>query len=341
MHRLPWTAAACAGLLIITACGSAAEDPAADGGEREGTGLTVVTSTNVYADLVSRIGDDTVEVKPLVSSTSVDPHSYEATPQDRLAVEGADVIIANGGGYDSFITLLAASAEKEDQVYQLIEGENEHSHESDDAGDKDHSGETDGTHEHDHSHEADDEHDHSHGSDDAGYQNEHIWYDLERMEEFVLDVADHLSELAPENAELYADNAEQLAAEIHQLDERNRALEADGLSFLATEAVSGHLLEDAGFTNRTDLEFLSAVEHGDDVSPRLYHQALQAAEEVDLLSYNSQTETQQSARIRAAAEDSGTAVLEFTETLPEDSTGYVEWMESNIDRLASAAEEIR
>src|SRR5699024_9207039 len=152
-----------------------------------------------------------------------------------------------------------------------------------------------------------------HGDEDA-YQNEHYWYDLARMEQFVLDIAEDLGQLAPQHAELYAERADGLAEQIGALDQRSQQLQASGSSYLTTEAVSGYLLEHAGFTDRTDPEFLSAVEHGDDVSPRLYRDALQLSEEVDVLSYNSQTETQQASRIRDAAQQAGAVVVEFTET---------------------------
>lgn len=292
--------------LALTACdhGEDEADAPADA-DAEDTGLTVMSSIDVYADLIDQITAGTVDSQAVVSDTSVDPHSYEATPQDRLAAEEADVIVANGGGYDSFITLLASSAGKEDDVYQLIPGENEHSHEW-----------------------------------DGSYENEHIWYDLERMEEFVLDIAETLGDEAPDNAEAYQENADALAEELQELQERNESLDTEGLSFLATEAVSGFLLEDAGFENYTEEEFLSAVEHGDDVSPRLYNDALDLTEEISLLSYNSQTETQQSERIRNAAEDNDVTVLEFTETLPEEVDNYQEWMHENIDRVEDSMDDM-
>lgn len=303
VRRLFLPTLACSGALALASCAVDAETPPEEGQQ---TDLTVVTSIDVYADLVETIAGDTVEVEPLVASTAIDPHSYEATPQDRLTVERSDIIIANGGGYDSFITLLASAADKDDDVYQLIGGENQHSHDG-----------------------------------EGGWENEHIWYDLELMTEFVQDFAEHLGELAPDNAEIYEQNAAHLAAELEALDERNRALDSDGLSYLATEAVSGYLLDHAGLDNRTEPEFLNAIEHGDDVSPRLYSQALDLAEEVDLLSYNSQTETQQSSRIRTAAEDADTSVIEFTETIPEEASGYLDWMDSNIDQLEQALGELR
>ena len=296
-------------LLTLSACGdTGTAEPAADGEEAD---LTVVTSIDVYADLISQIGADTVDAQALVTSTAADPHSYEASPQDRLAVENADAIIANGAGYDSFLTLLASSADKDDAVYQVADDDLGH-----------------------------DDHDDDHDEHESAYQNEHMWYDLPQMEQFTLDIAEHLGQLAPQHAELYAENAEELAEQISGLDQRNQQLEASGHSYLATEAVSGYLLDHAGFDNQTDPQFLSAVEHGDDVSPRLYNEALELAESVDLLAYNSQTETQQAARIRDAAHDADGVVVEFTETIPEENDGYVDWMETNIDTLESALQEI-
>lgn len=155
------------------------------------------------------------------------------------------------------------------------------------------------------------------------------------MSDFVNYLGEHLGEFSPENAELYTENAERLSQEINTLDERNRNLDATGTTFMATEPVSAYLLTDAGFEDETDQDFLAAIEHGDDVSPRLLQEALTTVEDLDLLVYNEQTETNQSLQIRRAAEDAGVPILEFSETLPEDANGYVDWMERNVEQLES------
>lgn len=324
--------------LLLSACtgSTGTEDDGGTAADQDET-LSVVTSTDVYADLAQQILGDTAEVRALVNNPAADPHSYEATPQDRLAVDRADVILANGGGYDPFITRLAATSDKEDAVYQVIEGENAHAepdHAEEDHAEEEHAGEEHGT-EHEDAHEG-----HDHAGDVV---NEHIWYDLAAMGDFARDFSEHMAEISPEHAELYQDNGAALAEEIDALDERNRALDAEGMSFLATEAVSQILLTDAGFEDATDQQFLAAVEHGDDVSARLYQQALNAAadSQIDLLSYNPQTETGQSAQIREAAEDAGVAVLDFNETIPEDQDSYLQWMEANIDAVETVVEESR
>ena len=93
------------GALALTGCSASS---GGDAGASEDGKVTVVTSTNVYADLVSQIGGDAVDVTPVIASVSQDPHSYEASPQDRLRVSGADLVVRNGGGYDQFMTDLAS-----------------------------------------------------------------------------------------------------------------------------------------------------------------------------------------------------------------------------------------
>lgn len=303
------TALSAAALLVLTACsGEQTPEAGAAGAQGEDTGLLIVAPTDVYGDLARQVVGDTAQVEALVDSPAVDPHSYEATPQDRLMIEEADVVLANGGGYDPYMNQLAESAGIAEDVYQLIDGEDRHSHE------------WDGT-----------------------YENEHIWYDLELMSAFAAEFGDHMAELAPENAEAYEENAEALAAEIDALHERAQAIDAEGLSYFATEPVSQLLLLDAGFEDLTEEEFLAAVEHGDDVSARLYQESLDIVSggEADMLVYSPQTETHQSQQIREAAEDAGLPVLEFSETFPDDVDDFLTWMDQNISQVEDAVGQLR
>ncbi|TDS82305.1 zinc/manganese transport system substrate-binding protein [Nesterenkonia aurantiaca] len=369
-HRglLPLAALGAAATLVLTSCGNQTEETSAASDTADADAqLSVVASIDVYADLAARITGDTAEVKAIVDNPAVDPHSYEASPQDRLSIEQADALIANGGGYDPFLSTLADSADKDEALIQVLsESEDEEEHDEEDGDDsettedqdaEEHAGEGDshddeaddhdsaGSPEEDHSeHGAEENHDedveNQEGEDDhAGHghgeegENEHVWYDLALMSEFVTDLADHLGDLSPENAELYSENAESLAEEIDALNERNRGLDASGMTFMTTEPVSAYLLSDAGFKDETDADFLAAIEHGDDVAPRLLQDALESAEDVDVMVYNEQTETNQSQQIRQAAEDAGVPVVEFSETLPEDAEDYLDWMDTNIDQL--------
>src|SRR4051812_39856134 len=94
------TAAMAAGsVLVLSGCAS----PAADGTDG---GIQVVASTNVYAQIAEEVGAGAVDVTPIIHSAAQDPHSYEPSARDQLAVSRADLVIENGGGYDAFMDAL-------------------------------------------------------------------------------------------------------------------------------------------------------------------------------------------------------------------------------------------
>ena len=49
-------------------------------------------------EFASRIGGDKAEVSSLVPA-GVEPHNWEPTPQDRLKVQSADMLVVNGAGF--------------------------------------------------------------------------------------------------------------------------------------------------------------------------------------------------------------------------------------------------
>src|SRR5690606_34136578 len=74
--------------------------------EEEFTGITVVSSTNVYGNIASVIGGEFVAVDSIITRPDQDPHSYEAAARDQLLVSEADLVVVNGGGYDPFMDQL-------------------------------------------------------------------------------------------------------------------------------------------------------------------------------------------------------------------------------------------
>ena len=310
---------------VIALAGCASTTPAVDDGT-----VRVVASTNVYGSIVEAIGGDLVTVTSLVTSAAQDPHSYEASAQDQLALSKADLVIENGGGYDPFIdTLLSASSSEAPVVNAseasgLLEGD---AHEHDDDAS---TSSTDSAAEEEEDHEG---HDHIEGF------NEHVWYSFHGVEHVAEEIAHQLSELDADNAATYEANFTAFTGEIEALEARAEALHADteGMGAAITEPVPLYLLEAAGFTNRTPEEFSEAIEEGTDVAPAVLAQtlALFGSGSVSLLAYNSQTASNETEEVRAAAEENGVAVVEFTETMP-DGADYVSWMTDNLSAISAA-----
>lgn len=305
--------------LSLASCGS---EPASSADARP----TVVASTTVYADLARQIGGEGIETTAIISRTSQDPHSYEATPRDKLAVSKADLVIENGGGYDSFMdSLVASSGIPSDRVIsvtglppavKLAESAERHE-EHEDGHEQDHEG-------------------HQHDGHDHGGFNEHLWYDLPTMRALVAKIAGSLSEVDPSNAVLFAANATKLDADLHAMEERLAALRlrTKGLTFAATEPVPAYLLTGAGLLDGTPHGFGEAVEGGQDVPPLVLGEFRTALEngDIDLLAFNTQTASDQTDAMAAQAKENEVPVLEFTETLP-GSHDFQGWMDENITAL--------
>ena len=90
-----------ASALLLAGCASSDSDA-----EASGDRITVVASTDVYAQIAGEIGGEAVDVTAIVASAGQDPHSYEPSARDQLTVQRADLIIENGGGYDAFVDAL-------------------------------------------------------------------------------------------------------------------------------------------------------------------------------------------------------------------------------------------
>ncbi|ONI60984.1 hypothetical protein ALI44B_10690 [Leifsonia sp. ALI-44-B] len=315
--------------LILTGCSSTGGSTA-DSGK-----VQIVASTNVYGDIAKQVGGDDVEVTSLITSAAQDPHSYEASAQDRLAVSRADVVMENGGGYDPFVdTLLDAGSTEGVVVINASElsglmpgheGE-EHDHEHEESTSSP-AAEAEST-------EAADEHE---GHDHIEGFNEHVWYSFSAMDEVAHELAHELGEKDAANAETYEKNYEAFSAQLKELEASAEALkpQAEGKGAAITEPVPLYLLEEIGLQNKTPDAFSEAIEEGTDVSPSVLQETLAifSNHEVALLAYNEQTSGPETAEVEKAAKDAGIPVVSFTETMPEGDT-YVSWMTANIEAVS-------
>ena len=335
--------------LVLAGCGASDGD---DAGAADDT-ITVVASTNVYGQIAEQIGGDAVTVTPIIDSAAQDPHEYEGSAQDQLLVSNADVIVENGGGYDSFIDAMLDSSDSDAHVITAVEfshdypGDEDEHDESDEghADDEDHSDE-----EEDHDHEGDDHSDEEEEHSDEDHEghdhiegfNEHVWYDPHTIEHVAEAIADELSELDPEQADVFEANLAEFVEGIEgieaELDEM--ATEYGGDEIFVTEPVPLYLTAAAGLVSVAPDAFTEAVEEGQDVSPATLLESITLLEsgDVRMVIVNAQTGGAETTQIITEAEALGIPVIEFAETLPEGET-YVSWMQANVAAMADALAE--
>lgn len=282
----------------------------AAGAATAGGTVNVVASTNVYGDLVRSVGGDRVEVTSIIDSPDKDPHEYEATARDQLAVSGAALIVENGGGYDSFIdTMLSAASSTAPVVTATVV-----------AG-------------------LEDDHDHAGGEHEHADFNEHVWYDLSVVRQVVARIGDELAAVDPDNASTYSANVATLDGGLAALIAREGDLKGTlaGRSIAITEPVPLALTDALGLTNATPEAFSEAVEEGTDVPATTLQEtlALFGDRTVAALIYNEQTEGAQTDAVLESAKAAGIPTVGVTETLP-DGNDYTGWMTANLDAIEGA-----
>jgi len=278
--------------------------------------IKVATSTNVWASVIELIGGEWVEVSAIITEPLQDPHSYEASARDQLAINDAELVVANGGGYDEFMEVLLAATEGDKVFLELVEGG--HSHTEDEAAHAEEEAHTD-------------EHDHG---------NEHIWYDLELVAEAAEHIAEAITELRPEAFESVTANYDFFISELANLELRVEALRERslGTAVIALEGVGNLMLEHAGFENITPEALANAIEEEREVPAAALDQAqsLLAGKVAGLLVVNAQMLDQVSERLIQTAEANQVPVVTLSEIIPDPELDYLDWMAMVLDQLQEA-----
>jgi zinc/manganese transport system substrate-binding protein len=262
--------------------------------------LRIVAAQNVWGTIAEQLGGEYVDVTSIVTDPEADPHLYESSARDSLAVAEADIAIVNGAGYDEFFDkLLEASPSSGRRVIRIASVFNV--------------------------------------SQDS---NPHLWYDLGRIEKVAEAITASLAAKDPGNKTNYEaklrtfkDSLQPLQAKVADIKKQ-----FSGTPVAYTEPVAAYLLRICGLHNKTPEGFALSMEEG--VEPSLADQAalekLIPPLAIRVLIYNPQAESQVTERIRNMAATAGVAVVEMTETMPSGEATFQSWQLKQLDALLAA-----
>jgi zinc/manganese transport system substrate-binding protein len=196
MNRLVWMGPVLAACMIVSGPALAQDKPVA------------VATFSILADLTQRVAGDHAQVLTLVGPNG-DAHVFEPGPKESAELAQADLLVANGLGFEPWLHRLEDASGFKGKVIVAsegvtpLEGEEEHEGEA-------HEGE-------EHEEEAHEEGHHHEGADPHAFQ------DLANAQIYVANIAKGLSEAAPAHAADFKANADKLIAEIAALDQRLKA----------------------------------------------------------------------------------------------------------------------
>ena len=71
--------------------------------------IRVVAAENFWGSIASQLGGEHVHVTSIVSNPNADPHSYDPTTADARSIASSQMVVANGLGYDPWMSRLLAA----------------------------------------------------------------------------------------------------------------------------------------------------------------------------------------------------------------------------------------
>ena len=282
-------------LVLVAGCGSSQDSaPTAPGS------LTVVATTNVWGSVASAVAGPDAHVTSIINDPAADPHSYESTPADAAEISRANLVVANGGGYDTFVDKVTATdATVKARTLEAFDLR-----------------------------------------PDKADDNEHVWFDPTTVKAVAAQVAQRLSQAEPQDAAGLQQRAEAFSAQVDRIAQQTAAIGAarPGTKVISTEPIAHYLLRTAGVQDVTPQDFVDAIENDSDPSAAALQEVRTAltARQVTALVFNPQTETPVVQGLRDTASGVGVPVVQVTETLPAGVPDYLQWVDGTRAALARA-----
>ena len=269
---------------------------------QKGTGpIKIVASTNVWGDIAHQIAGEEATVTALIDNVNQDPHSFEASARDQLAVQDADIVIMNGGGYDDFVEQMVEADETPAILINAYVA----------------SGDDDTRNEH------------------IWYSASQV-KDVGNVIFSALETVDRNS--TPTSETNLAEFEAQIS--LIEIRTSEIAGAWGGEKVFATEPLIYYLLEDTGMVDITPGEFSEAIEEERDVAPAVMLEAKEALKQAKFVAVNSSTSTAQIEELLSSYPSAAYAFGELLPQDPdtgEYSGDYFEMMTSALDMIVEGA----
>jgi len=319
-------------VFLLAACGQSPATPeqsAAQGGQDNGEGkVTVYTTIYPLQYAADRIGGNHVEVINVVPP-GVEPHDFEPTAQDLVAMAKADLFVYNGSGFETWVEQALDGFDQSSMVVieateglELLAAEDAHAEEGHEG--VAHEGESG----------AESDHAHEHGDLDP-----HVWLDPTLLKAMAENVKAGLIKADPAHSETYEQNFAALAADLDALDRdfQSMASQAAKKEFMVSHSAFGYLAHRYGLEQIA----ISGINPGDEPSPAELKELVEHVKEHGITTILFETlVSPKVAEVIARETGAKTAMLNPLEGLTEEEAqagkDYLDIMQENLETLRSA-----
>jgi zinc/manganese transport system substrate-binding protein len=282
--------------LLASACtSSSAAGPAGSGA------IVAVGAENEYANVIGQVGGKYVQVSAIMSNPNTDPHTFEASASVARLVSGAQLVVQNGVGYDTFMNTLenaAPSSSRKVIVVQNLLGL------------------------------------------PTATPNPHLWYEPSTMPAVANAIAADLAAVQPDHASYFKANAAAFIKSLTAWDNAIAAFKAKypGTAVATTEPVADYMLQAAGVDNLTPFAFQADIMNGTDPSAQdvAVERSLFTQHKVKAFLYNQQVTDTLTESFVTLAHANGIPVVGVYETMPVPGYDYQSWMLTEVQDLQKA-----
>lgn len=274
--------------------------------------IEVLVTFSIIADMVENVGGDLVNVTTIVP-LGEDPHEHEVTPQDVIDATNADIILYNGLDleveYDWFEELMETAGRTEGiDFFAVTDGIDYYTLRTE-------------------------------GMED--YYDPHAWMDPIRGMEYVNNIAEFLSQVLPESADVFTANAQAFNAEIYEIytewDGRFDNI-PEGRNLIVTAEGAFRYF---GYRFGIDNEFIWEINSEDEGTPEQFIRLIDIVNESDV-AYLFLESSIDPDYMQQVSEETGVPIFDeylFTDSLSE-ATGpaptYLDFLRHNLETLYAA-----
>ncbi len=262
--------------------------------------IVAVGAENEYADVISQVGGQYVQVSAIMSNPNTDPHTFEASPAIAREVSAARLIVQNGVGYDTFMSTIESAAQgnsKVIDVQKLL------------------------------------------GLPDST-PNPHLWYNPTTMPKVADAIAADLAAIQPAHAAYFKAHAKSFVASLDSWYSAIAGFKKAyaGVPVATTEPVADYMLQAVGADNLTPFGFQADIMNGVDPSPQdvAAQKALFTDHKVKVFLYNQQVTDPLTDSLITLANQNHIPVVGVYETMPTPGYDYQTWMRTEVQDLQKA-----
>jgi zinc/manganese transport system substrate-binding protein len=283
--------------LLLAGCAGSSISPAASAAGK----LQIVAAENFWGSIATQLGGSKVAVSSIVVNPNTDPHSYEATASDGVAIARSQMAIVNGIGYDSWASKLIAANPASGRVVLdagkllgLKEGDNPHQ-----------------------------------------------WYSPSSVQRVIGQIVLDYERLDPRDASYFEQRRVLFQTRgLAGYNRLRNAIRAryGGVPVGYSESIFQPLGEDLGLRLLTPYSFAKAIAEGVDVSAADKQTVDRQAEEhsIKVWVYNSQNATPDVQRVNQLARAAQIPIATITETLSPPSDTFQQWQAAELTSLLAA-----